>query len=565
MPARSRRRLGLATFGAVAAFAACSGPHAPPLSALPAANIAAAKPHAIDAFIYFDMPERGESKPAKSVEFEVKDFGFTLKHANLSPGGNCIDAPAGTLRCKISEVLPPRPSYTVEITTFDKPFAPGATKPPPGAVKLSQDTVPVYKYVGGSWVIHLDMYEQPKSIFVTAQNSNITGSQKTGFTLNGPYANGLAAAPFTINALDSSDHFIVGPGAPRFYVKSSSHVKSITVHGDVFAVWIPRHDDGFDTTITAGTIPPCSVCLDSFTVSTPSTPTPSPSPSPSPTPTSSPAAIFVTYSTGASAGTVVAYDEQGNLKHLSGNFSGSGNPSDIVWDPHIVWFYLTAGDTGTGVQSTVQVFGQNGTHLPYSFKETTARALAVDSNLNRIYVSNVTAVVAYGEFGGTPITLNTGLSSAATMPNGLAFDAHLDHIIAGNFGAGQVQVFDESGNQISLGPSAFASPVSCTPCTPAILTVDPSNADVYVVWINGSINAVTTYNESGNTLSSSGFSGLTQPTAIVPDSHNGLLYVTDGTSVKVFNAQGVPQSTTGTFNPGIPVQSANGVAIIPPP
>jgi hypothetical protein len=573
MPAHPARLLGLTALLGIAAVAACSGPspQGPSTSVVPAASVDRnVGPRAIDGFIYFEAPVNYESKPAKSVEFEIKDFAFATKAVNLTRGGDCKNMSGGLL-CVIPEDLPMRSTYTIIVKTYNKPFPSASPKPPPGAVKLSENTVFVSKWTG-VWKTHVVIYEPPKSIFVTGESPDITGSQKTGFILSGPLASG-SPAPFEIQGLDRYGRYVVGPGSPTFKISSSSPSVKIQYRVGGQSWSLSDLPGAPSSTIITAKIPACARCTTHFTVEDVATPTPSPSPSPSPsptpTPTIEPPAIFVTYSKSTTAGAVYIYDEEGRSRTISGNWAGSGKPMSFVWDPHIVWFYLTAGDTGTGTQTTVQVYDQNGDHLPsFVFPETQAMALTVDSHLNRIYVTGNGAVRAYGEDGGSPITLNPGFPTPMlTSPYGLAFDANLNDFFIANAATGKVEKYDEIGNAISLGINAFTRPPSCSSCPPYSIAVDPNDAnDIFVEWAGSSSGpVVSAYDENGNSVSLSGnFSGITSPGAIVPDTHNGFLYVTTGTNVKVYNSQGVQQTTLGTFTPGGTVQSANGIAIIPP-
>jgi hypothetical protein len=305
------------------------------------------------------------------------------------------------------------------------------------------------------------------------------------------------------------------------------------------------------------------------------TPTPSTSPTGSPTtkPSSSPttgptgptptpgaaAAIFVTYTASTAHPNVVAYDEQGNIKS-TGSWGGAGvNPQSIVWAPgDEAWFYLTNGTT-----NTVKVYSSGGSQLSFCGSVTNAGAIAYPWGLSNIlYVASPSAhtIVAYSTHCAVlspsfPTNIDTTLG-------GLTYDTNMSRIYVSNTSSGKVEYY---GNTTGTLGSSISAP--CT-CSPGAIAFDSANNHIYVWW-NGTGGRISAYDESGGAVTLTGgsgtpFAGLSAPQAIAVDTNNGYLYITDGTSVKVFDATGSTITTSGTFNPGFTATSANGITVNPP-
>ena len=303
--------------------------------------------------------------------------------------------------------------------------------------------------------------------------------------------------------------------------------------------------------------------------------TASPSPTPSsslvPSPTASPAVVYVTYSTSSCCGTMAGFDEQGNLQSLSGTWSNAGEPFGIAYDAHNGLLYATT--INQAVQfNAYDAQGQLQTLNPGFSAVGNVLSFAFDSSANRFYLLHQTppgctstctnAVSAYDE-NGNPVTLS-GSWPSFTFPgaNGMAFDAHNGVIYVAN--NSEISAYDEQGNAHAVSGS-FGAPAMCTPNFPQAIAFDSLNDSVYVAWDGNGCGTIAAYDEDGNTLTLAGsFANTDYPAGIAVDSHNGMLYVVNSTTVTVYNAQGVQQSTTGSFNPGFSFQSTNGVAIIPP-
>jgi hypothetical protein len=294
-------------------------------------------------------------------------------------------------------------------------------------------------------------------------------------------------------------------------------------------------------------------------------PTSSPTTSPTgPTPTpNAPAAIYVTYTASAAHPNVVAYDEQGNIKS-SGAWSGAGSsPQSIVWAPgDLHWFYLTNGTT-----NTVKVYTSAGGQLSSFFSGPSpgpeAGAIAYQSvSPYYLYVASTGhhTIHAYDEDGN----VITGVSFPATIDTtlgGIAYDANTSRIYVSNTSNGTVEYYSTTGTR----GGSISAPCACSP---GAIAFDTGNDRVYVWW-NGTGGGMAAYDESGNAVSLTGgsgtpFSGLASPQAIAVDTHDGYLYVTDGASVKVFDASGNAIPTAGSFNPGFAATSANGITVNPP-
>lgn len=296
------------------------------------------------------------------------------------------------------------------------------------------------------------------------------------------------------------------------------------------------------------------------------TPTPCPScptPTPRPTPTPNAGTIFVTYTASTAHPNVVAYDAQGNPK-ATGSWGAAGSsPQSIAYAPgDLSWFYVTNGGT-----STVKVYSSSGNQLSGFFAGVTAAgAIAYPSGVsNLLYVASTSAhtIHAYDEDGNVK-TLTPGFPSSGIDTNlgGIAYDSNMSRIYVANTSSGKVEYYSTTG---SLG-SSISEPGGCT-CSPRAIAFDSNNNHIYVWW-SGSGGGMSAYNESGGAVTLTGgsgspFGGLSSPNAIVANTANGYLYVTDGTSVKVFDATGTTISTTGTFSPGFAVTSANGITIKP--
>lgn len=296
-----------------------------------------------------------------------------------------------------------------------------------------------------------------------------------------------------------------------------------------------------------------------------SNPTQSPTTSPTgPTPTpNAPAAIYVTYTASTGHPNVIAYDEQGNKKS-SGSWSGAGSsPQSIVWAPgDLHWFYVTNGTT-----NTVNVYTSSGSQLASFFNGPSpgpeAGAIAYQSvSPYYLYVASTGhhTIHAYDEDGNvkTAVTFPTTID---TTLGGIAYDSNMSRIYVSNSSSGAVEYYSTTG---TIGGSISAP---CT-CSPGAIAFDPAVRHVYVWW-SGAGGGMSAYDESGNAVSLTGgsgtpFSGLASPQAIAVDAHNGYLYVTDGTAVKVFDATGSTIPTAGNFNPGFTAAAANGVTVNPP-
>lgn len=294
-------------------------------------------------------------------------------------------------------------------------------------------------------------------------------------------------------------------------------------------------------------------------------PTPSPSTAPSSSPTTGPTpgagpAIYVTYTASTAHPNVVAYDEQGNTKS-TGSWPNAGkNPQSIVWAPQdLHWFYLTA-NNGTA-SYTVMIYESSGSPFG-TFSGTDAGAIAYESQSPYyLYVASTAShtIHAYDKYGSEqttsfPTTIDTTLG-------GIAYDSNMSRIYVANTMSGKVEYYSTGG---TLGSSISAPCI----CAPGAIAFDPGNNDIYVWW-NGSGGGMSAYNESGTAVTLSGgsgtpFAGLTAPQAIAVDMHNGYLYITNGTSVKVYDSEGNSIATSGSFSPGFTAASANGVTVNPP-
>jgi len=296
------------------------------------------------------------------------------------------------------------------------------------------------------------------------------------------------------------------------------------------------------------------------------TPTPCascPTPTPAPTPTPNAGTIFVTYTASTAHPNVVAYDAQGNKKSIGTWGNAGSSPQNIQWAPtDLNWFYVVNGNT-----NTVKVYSSNGGQLSSFFTGASpgpeAGAMAYPSGAsNLLYVASTGhhTIHAYDEDGNVKTTVTFPTTIDTTL-GGMAYDSKMSRIYVSNTSSGKVEYYSTSG---ALGSSISAP---CT-CTPGAIAFDPNNNHIYVWW-SGTGGGMSAYDESGGTVTLTGgsgtpFAGLSSPNAIVANTVNKFLYVTDGTGVKVFDATGGAISTTGSFSPGFAgITSANGITIKP--
>ncbi|HVA32675.1 MAG TPA: hypothetical protein VNG31_00920 [Candidatus Baltobacteraceae bacterium] len=529
-------------------------------------------------------PPKGTTR-ARILVIEADGKPHSRRKLALSAGARCKGTKSGALNCSMQ--LPLSASTHVLSVTAQA-----------SGKKLSVNDLLVTISDCKRNAIDLALYEPASSLAAVPASNLIRGSARRGFVSK------FGGGPLIVTALDKKRETIVGPGSPSISVSSSSSkiaissprpntlllsvasseridkvVKSkIAVNaGSARLRFTLRAERTTLPTPTASPTPaPCqstspssspSASPSSSPTSGPSsTPSSPPQPTPTPNPLASTAAIYVAYSYASNAsGAVMAYDEQGNVA-ATGSWAGAGKPFSIVWDPNVRQFYLTAQATG---QTTVQAYAPSGSHVSsVTFAETNAAGLALDSHLNEIYVASgsQSTIHAYDELGhakalspGFPKTIITSFA-------GLAFDSNDDRFYLGNTNGGNdIEVYDENGNAQSAS-GGFAAPASACGggCTPFAVTYDPQNQDIYVLWA-GLVPSITAYDESGNAVALTGsFSGLISPNAIAVDTHDGWLYVTDGTSVKAFDAQGNVQSPTGTFAAPSSANAANGIVVVPP-
>lgn len=309
-------------------------------------------------------------------------------------------------------------------------------------------------------------------------------------------------------------------------------------------------------------------------------PSPSPSPTASPSPTGSPAAVYVTYSTSSSSGTIVAFDEQGNLKKIPGSWAGAGEPFQIAYDAHNAFLYADAANVAPELNA-YDAQGNHQTLSPGFAAAGNVLAFAIDSHTNDLYVSHQTPIgcvttctnllSVYDEMGNL-VSISGGFSGFGfATPGGIAFDSHNDVLYVVD-NTVSVVAYDEQGNTHPLSGS-FSQPTSCTGTGyPANVAFNPLDNLVYVGWTdcNSGKGTVAAYDENGNldTLTGS-FPNVNTPVGIAVDTHTGDLYVADSGSntITVYDMQGNQLATSGAFNPGFGFTSStflNGVAVIPP-
>ena len=149
------------------------------------------------------------SPATQSITISVN--GATPVAQTLTPsGGDCTAAPfSGTPVCTLVASAPPG-SDTFTFVTYDGTGGTGHA--------LSKNTVVATIAAGASNVVSVTLQGVPVGVVVYPYpgQPNVTG-QSGGYTLLG-----LTPANFFVEALDATNNFIVGPGAPALTVTSSS-------------------------------------------------------------------------------------------------------------------------------------------------------------------------------------------------------------------------------------------------------------------------------------------------------------------------------------------------------
>jgi DNA-binding beta-propeller fold protein YncE len=336
-----------------------------------------------------------------------------------------------------------------------------------------------------------------------------SGSQGSGFTIYGG-----AAAKFNIVPLDADDDYIIGPGAPVPVIEAAPSGTSMktpspsapntwqirsefvattpgqTQSSEISAVATPVPDSG-GSTVTAN----AAITLDQpwiYLINQGGNP-----------------ALYP-----AGSGPVMAFDDQGNPKTLTGN---GGQPFPL------------ASPGGSYAQLT---------------------GIAYDPHNGLLYlVDSSNGLVEAFDLEGNPQTLTGNAGNPfpnLVSPRDVAYDSHNRWIYVADYNNGNpvIRAYDEQGNP-QTPPGGFQNPVP-----PQGLTYDAHDGWLYLLsYFN---NAVATYDESGNMQPLSGWENLTQPTRIGFDPHDDLLYITNagGTltgSVKVYDEQGDSETTTGSW------------------
>jgi DNA-binding beta-propeller fold protein YncE len=160
---------------------------------------------------------------------------------------------------------------------------------------------------------------------------------------------------------------------------------------------------------------------------------------------------------------VVAFDQQGNTKTLSGAaFAGAGTPYSITYDPDDGFLYVTSYDAST--------------------------------------------VTAY-DGSGNQQSLAGGAFSGLEQPTGIAYDVSNKHLYVTSETNGKVLAYDAQGNAQSLS-GTFANLND-----PFAIAFDPLSGFLYVANLGSS--AVTAYDQNGNFQSLAGtFSGTSFPLGV---------------------------------------------------
>ena len=260
-----------------------------------------------------------------------------------------------------------------------------------------------------------------------------------------------------------------------------------------------------------------------------------------------------------STGSVVAFDEDGNARSLSGTFSGVTSPYFAVYSPVTHWIYVDSCSNNSIF--AYDVMGSSVMPSGTFPNVACAGQLAIANNL--IYLANwtstpsTTAVNVYDLQGNQQTITGTPFLDAGSEGWSLAYDTNNSLLYFGDYGGSLAYVFNAAGaTQTTTGtfPSLHE---------PNAAAFDPDNDLLYVVNQPGATN-VTVYDEQGNKNAAlSGAWGLTYAAGIAYDPYNGMLYVSDHTTNKIyeFDNQGNAQTTSGAFTAGL--SSAWGVLVVP--
>jgi YVTN family beta-propeller protein len=469
---------------------------------------------------------------------------------NVSSGspGCTTPSPISPLTCTISLSVTPGP-HVFNMLTFDLPLVGGSLNPLAQPLSTNLD-FPFTVVAGTNNNIPIVLQGLPVNVLVLAgSGQDVTGTTETGFSLWGAYkADEITLYPrtFTVVAVDADLNYIVGPGAPALTMVSSD---SSTMSDGVAATNNPNEftitpkayvsSEQFDYTITA----------------TASTASGSNSGFGSPVIVQQPISVVARnapriYVANSYANNVSVYDEQGNAVTPTA-FPVGVQPSGITYDSHNGFTYVAD-------QSYVQAYDSDGNPktLTGSFAGGQAVGVVYDPHNGHLYVGNpTTGIGVFDEQGNSIAVTGTWLdpSSVLAFAYGGIYDPDNGDLYFADKTNKLIERYDENGNFVAEWSDTNA---------PTSIVRSPSTGWLYVATQNGGIDI---FDDSGNpmTLTGSSFDavyGLT-PWGIAYDPANGQYYTTAvSLGISAFDLNGNDRALAGPFG-GLDVPL--GLAVVP--
>jgi hypothetical protein len=484
----------LSAYVLTAALCACGG-HAG--SALPpaAGQLPSHAAGAIPATFTIHIPAKTTSSssvrrpeyvsPATQALSIVVDAGgsspqtFDQNISSGAPGCN-VPSPISALTCTI-DLSVAAGAHTFDMTTYDQPLdVNGHVRGNPLSANIG---FPFTILAGVSNNIPITLQGLPAGIsIVPIPGQDVTGNQETGFDIWGAFdADGVSAFPrnFFVDATDADGNFILGTGTPTITVNSSDPA---TMSDGV-------NFPGVNPNLF--TITPLNyVAGETFTYTFTATPSVDPGSASGATPLSLKISMVVkafssprVYVTDIGDNEVQIYDDVGNPIASFGVSSLSGG---IAYDPDSGLLYIANNGSITAYDYTgsPQI-------SPGGFPISNPPAGIVYNPHNQdLYVGISGGGIAVYDGQGNPVTVSgtwkdTGGNLA--FAQGGAYDSGNGHLYFADQNAGMVEEYDDTGNYIAEW--AIAGPTG--------VVRDPSNGWLYVTTTSG----VDVFDDSGNPIS----------------------------------------------------------------
>jgi DNA-binding beta-propeller fold protein YncE len=272
------------------------------------------------------------------------------------------------------------------------------------------------------------------------------------------------------------------------------------------------------------------------------------------------------YVADASANVIKVYGSQGNLITVTGTFPGLSTPDGMAYDASNQRIYVA--NLGN---NTVTVYNLDGTLVDLGATAFSGLNDPEDIAFNPInkhfYINepSTNQVLVFDE-NGVSVPLAPGAFAGLNSPFGLGWDSANGLIYVTNAGNNTMNIYDQLGNPIQTTVGAFPGLNS-----PDDVSWDPLTGNLYVTGVATDplgacvINQVFVYTPDGNVVSTTGFTGLNGPDAIVSNGNAvaPLYYVTNicGGTVSVFDKNGGTVTLpTGAFTGLV---QPTGVLVIP--